>query len=97
MVERLETDHILARYLADGLNRIEGLSLDPQWVKTNILYFDLTDSVIHPASEIKARLKAQGILLNPSGPRTFRAVIHEGITRPMIDQTIEVVRQVLAG
>lgn len=97
MIERLETDHTLAHHLAVSLSQIEGLMLDPKRVKTNIIYFDLAGSISQSPADIAAGLREQGILLDPSGPRSFRAVTHQGLTRPMIDQAVARLRSLLAG
>jgi threonine aldolase len=93
MIERLENDHHLAHRLARSLNEIEGIIVDPDRVKTNIIYFDLADSVPLTAPTICAKLKAQQILIDQVGPRSFRAVTHYGITEAMIDYTVRALRE----
>lgn len=80
MVERLVEDHANARALADGLAAIPGIVLDPDRVKTNIVYFD----VVTPgwsAADLVSRLEMRGVRLLASGPRTLRAVTHCDVTR----------------
>jgi threonine aldolase len=43
MVDRLAEDHENARRLAEGIARIEGLSIDLGRIQTDIVYFDLAD------------------------------------------------------
>ncbi len=41
MVERLAEDHANARYFAECLANVPGIELDPESVKTNMVFFDL--------------------------------------------------------
>jgi len=80
MVDRLAEDHANARALADGLAAIPGIVLDPDRVKTNIVYFD----VVTPgwsAADLVSRLEMRRVRLLASGPRTLRAVTHCDVTR----------------
>ena len=60
MTGRLAEDHANARRLADGLAEIEGLDLDPETVRTNIVYFEIRPDGL-PAAELAARLNLQGV------------------------------------
>ena len=41
MVERLAEDHANARRLANGLSRIPGISIDPEGLPTNLVFFNV--------------------------------------------------------
>jgi threonine aldolase len=45
MIERLADDHAHARLLAEGLARLPGVRVDVDKVRTNMVFFDLTDDV----------------------------------------------------
>jgi threonine aldolase len=94
MVERLAEDHANARRLAAGLAEIPGLSLDPQKVQTNILYFELADSRI-TTWEFIAGLEKEGVRLLSLGPRRLRAVTHYGIEAADIDAALAAVGRVV--
>ncbi len=81
MVDRLAEDHTNARQLAHGLAEVDGIGVDPDSVKTNMVFFSLRDDIPLSGEALVHRLKEQsGILTSTfSGPRHFRAVTHQGI------------------
>ena len=79
MPERLHKDHANAKLLADSLAQLEGISIDPSTVETNIVVFRLNGALTAP--ELTARLKARGILASAVGPQTIRMVTHHDVTR----------------
>jgi threonine aldolase len=86
MVDRLADDHANAKRLAYGLSEIPGIQLEPEEVKTNIVFFDLSDDVPHSAEKVVARLRDEGkVLLGVSGERTFRAVTHYWVGAAEVD------------
>jgi threonine aldolase len=95
MVERLAQDHVLARQLAQGMARIPGLSIEPDHVETNIVFFEVTHDRI-TASHIADELNRQGIRILALGPRRLRAVTHFGIQPQDITDTLEALREVMA-
>lgn len=95
MVERLKEDHTNARRLADGIDQIEGLSIDLAAVQTNILYFDLVSDKVDVQTFL-TRLGEKGVrLLHIGGPRCFRVVTHYGIEAEDIDVTLAAMREVM--
>ncbi|OHB79169.1 MAG: threonine aldolase [Planctomycetes bacterium RBG_16_55_9] len=87
MVERLAEDHANARRLAEGIARIAGLSIEPEKVQTNIVYFDLASEVL-VAEEFTKRLVDRGVKVIQTGPARFRAVTHYGISSDDIDAAL---------
>ncbi|MHC4691574.1 MAG: low-specificity L-threonine aldolase [Planctomycetota bacterium] len=95
MVERLKEDHANARRLAEGIDKIEGLSIDLAVVQTNIIYFELVSDKVDVQTFL-TRLGKKGIkLLCIGGPRRFRVVTHYGIEAEDIDMTLKALREVL--
>ncbi len=94
MVDRLQEDHTNARLLADGIADLPGVILDPETIKTNIIYFDLDDNAIESADFLTV-LAAKGIQFFDTGPRRFRMVTHYGITAEDILYTIDGFKQTL--
>ncbi len=94
MVERLEEDHINARRLAEAAAEIEGLSIDPSRVQTNIVYFELRASRPSP-DELITRAAQKGLKFLRTGPSRFRMVTHYGITSDMIDSAILMLKEVM--
>jgi threonine aldolase len=79
MPKRLQEDHANARLLAEALNNIEGVEIDPETVETNIVIFrvaaPLTDG------DLVARLKTRGVLASLVGPQLVRLVTHRDVGR----------------
>ena len=94
MVDRLQEDHTNARLLADGIADLPGVVLDPETIKTNIIYFDLDDAAMESANFLTV-LAAKGIQFFDTGPRRFRMVTHYGITAEDILYTIDAFKQTL--
>jgi threonine aldolase len=94
MVERLAEDHINAKKLAEGIGQINGLSIEPDKVKTNIIYFDLTDTSLTDEQFIKG-LDKKGVRLLGLGPAHFRMVTHYGINSEGIDSTLTALAEVM--
>ena len=96
MVDRLQEDHTNARLLADGIADLSGIVLDPETIKTNIIYFDLDDAAIESANFLTV-LAAKGIQFFDTGPRRFRMVTHYGITAEDILYTINSFKETLGN
>jgi len=94
MVERLAEDHINAKKLAEEISQIDGLSIEPGKVKTNIIYFDLNDSSMTDEQFIKG-LEKKGVRLLGLGPAHFRMVTHYGINSQDIDSTLTALAEVM--
>jgi threonine aldolase len=87
MTERLAEDHANARRLADGLANIEGLDLNPETVRTNIVFFEIRQEGLQ-AAEVSARLNLRGVKVLAVAKDRFRAVTHYHITREDIDYAL---------
>ena len=94
MVDRLQEDHTNARLLADGIADLPGVVLDPETIKTNIIYFDMDDNAIE-STDFLTVLAAKGIQFFDTGPRRFRMVTHYGITAEDILYTIDAFKQTM--
>ena len=94
MTDRLSLDHSNARKLAGGLAEIDGIVINPDRIKTNILFFELSRKE-HTLEIISEKLKSHGVLMGPKPPRSFRAVTHCHISPENIDYTLEVMKKVM--
>jgi threonine aldolase len=92
-VERLAEDHAHARRLAAGLAEMPGVKAPPAPVETNIVLVDF----VQPASEVVARLAAQRVLVNATGPHSVRLVTHLDVSASDIDEALARIRQVLSA
>ncbi|MEJ5357982.1 MAG: low-specificity L-threonine aldolase [Desulfobacterales bacterium] len=96
MVGRLAEDHENARRLAMGLAAIGGIAIDPQAVRTNIVYFEVVKPGLS-AEALVAALRREGVRLLAVGPQTLRAVTHYEVSARDIAITLAKTEQVLKG
>jgi threonine aldolase len=87
MPARLVEDHANARFLAEGLARIPGLSIDPARVQTNIVIFDVTGTGIL-MGEFVAALKERGVLANSVNENSVRFVTHYDVSREQCETAL---------
>jgi len=90
-VERLGEDHANARALAAGLAQIAGVEVqEPQ---TNLVFFR-PDSAGIRGDAMVAALRRRGVLLAMMDGR-IRACTHLDVTAAMIEETLDLVREIL--
>ena len=93
-VDRLADDHENARRLAQGLAQIDGITIDPARVETNILFFEVDGLSIDAAAFSKRLLADHEVRIGPQGSQRLRAVTHLDVTAEMIDEAIAACRTV---
>ena len=93
MVERLAEDHSNARKLAHGLAEIPGISIEPESLPTNLVFFDVERE---DRDDLHRQLVERGVK-GGGGQRRWRYVTHYGITESDIDYTLETVRDVFSN
>ncbi len=94
MVDRLAEDHANAKKLSMGLAEIPGISINPDDIQTNIIFFEITREDMKP-EEFVQKIDAEGIRMLPVGPGKVRAVTHYHITTEDIDQALSVISKVM--
>lgn len=94
MIDRLAEDHAHAQKLALGLAHIKGIRLDPQSVKTNIIFFELNHPGTNPEIFLQ-QLESRGIKILMTAPGLFRAVLNRGISEKQVDHALTVMRDIL--
>ena len=82
-VDRLADDHANARRLAQGLAEIDGITIDPATVETNIVAFGVRD-----APAFCAALEAEGVRMGPLGSDRVRAVTHLDVDADDIERAL---------
>ncbi|MDQ0043887.1 low-specificity L-threonine aldolase [Variovorax boronicumulans] len=87
-VDRLADDHALAQRLAQGLEGIEGLTVEAP--HTNIVFVDLTGAAQARSLELLASLNSQGILA--TGLYRLRFVTHLDVDAAGVDRAVAAVR-----
>jgi len=75
-VAQLKNDHENAKNLAIGLSKLEGFSVNPDFIQTNIVFAKLDESV--DINRIASELSEQGITMSPGNPVRF--VTHRDIS-----------------
>jgi threonine aldolase len=85
-IERLAEDHAHARALADGLQGLPGVTVQPP--QTNMLFVDLAPAKASGATE---RLRAAGVLC--TGSDRLRFVTHLDLTSADIERAVTVLRE----
>ena len=96
MVERLADDHAHARRLAQGLALIPGVTIRPEMVKTNMVFFGLEDDISPMADDVIASLRQrQNIWLGALDSRHFRAVLHHWIGEREVDLFMQTLAEIL--
>ena len=87
MVERLAEDHANARKLALGLSEVPGISIDPNSLPTNLVFFEVDRD---DRDELARKLEQRGIK-GAGHPPLWRYVTHHGITSDDIDYALDVI------
>jgi threonine aldolase len=93
---KLSVDHANARFLAEGLAGIPGVQVDPGKVETNVVVFDVWATGVTP-TDVSARLKQRGVLMNAINDRCVRAVTHYDVTREQCARAVDVAVEVMAA
>jgi threonine aldolase len=99
MTLRLQEDHDNARALAEGLASLPYIDIDLNTVKTNMIFFRLTEDAPLNEGQLADRMQHEyNILMRPyyAAGANFRLVTHYWIKRHHVEQVIEAMRAVLA-
>ncbi len=83
---RLADDHANARALAERMSRTSGASVDLAGVETNLVNIDLDV----PADAVARVAKEHALLINATGPRRLRAVLHLDVSRADVDAAADI-------
>jgi threonine aldolase len=92
---RLREDHELAQRLANGLADINGISIDPERVVTNIVIFDISGTGKTP-SEICDALRSREILALGFAS-SIRMLTHCDVSAADVDIALGAVREIVRG
>ena len=87
-IDRMVDDHSRARALAEAIGAIEGIEVDLEAVKTNMVYIDVSKTGME-ASLVVEKLAAHGVSLTAVDSARLRAVLHLGIDDAGVHQAIE--------
>ena len=93
-IERLKEDHNNAKRLALGLQRLKGISVNPEHVETNILLLDVVNSTITAPLLVEA-MKKERILIHAFGRTQIRLVTHLDVSSKDIEAALGAFEKVL--
>ena len=85
MVDRLAEDHAHARQIAEGLQGIPGISVNPEDVETNMVLVETTAA----ADVVQQRLAEKGVWCFSVAPHKLRLVLHGDVKPEMIPVVID--------
>jgi threonine aldolase len=92
-VTRLKDDHEHARLFAEAIATIDGVTVRPGDVETNLVFFGIDPTRLSVAT-MSADLRKRGVLINPLGP-WLRACTHLDVTRDQVLRAADIVREIL--
>ncbi len=91
---KLQDDHRKAKFFAQEINQFPGIFIDPQSVETNIVIFNVDQSVISTDTLVQ-KLQESGILMFKFGPERIRAVFYLQISNNDVQYAVDVFRKIL--
>ena len=98
MIERLADDHAHAKTLAEGLAAIPGVDIDPETVKTNIVFIKLgPDAPISGADLVTYLREKENIWIGGYSNGATRAVTHYWIGEKEVEALINGVKNAFAN
>ena len=93
-LDRLAEDHANARRIADAIAGTRYAVIDAAAVRTNIVVWGLREDG-PDAATVVARAHDRGVLINPFGPRTVRAVTHLDVSREACERAATILASVI--
>ena len=88
MIDRLADDHANAKKLAEGLSGVDGISIDPAAVQTNLVFIQVE---VPNHLDIAQRLDERGVQVGARPGGIWRLVTHNDVSSDDIDYALEVV------
>jgi threonine aldolase len=93
--ERLKEDHQNAKRLAVGLKEFKGVSIEPKYVETNIVIFDVANTGM-TGSQVAEAMKKEGVLIHAFGRTQIRLVTHLDVSSEDIERVLKTFEKALA-
>ena len=87
--------HADAKFLAESLATIPGVSVNPAEVETNIIFFDISDTGMTNA-EFTGSLRESGVLVLGLAPGRIRIVTHQDVDRAGCERAVEAIAETCA-
>ncbi len=93
-LERLKEDHQNAKRLAVGLKEFKGVSIEPKYVETNIVIFDVANTGM-TGSQVADAMKKEGVLIHALGRTQIRLVTHLDVSNEDIEKALKAFEKAL--
>lgn len=93
MTLRLHEDHENAKYLADELSKLKGISVMRDRLDIDMVFFEMSEDVITQEKLIEELFK-RNIKINGLENREYRFVTHIGVTKKDIDYVIRCMKEI---
>ena len=91
-VQRLQEDHLKARYAAKELSSLSQMGVDESEVQTNMVMIE-TKKTGKTQAEVLELLKSHGVLLTPERISGIRAVFHLDVSMNEVQEALRVFRK----
>lgn len=96
MTQRLDEDHRNSHYLADELDKIDGISVNKNTNDISMVYFTMGEDVI-PEKEFVQKMYDRGIKISGMENGEYRFVTHVNVSREDVDTVINTVKELVLG
>jgi threonine aldolase len=91
-VARLADDHANAQLLAAAVRDTPGLTLVPEKVETNLVWFEVDRATHGSPQDVTRKLREKGVLMSALGEKTVRACTHLDVSRADCERAAEAIR-----
>ncbi|MEO8664959.1 MAG: low-specificity L-threonine aldolase [Ignavibacteria bacterium] len=91
-IARFTEDHKKAKYFADELSKMDGMSVDLRSVQTNIVIFSSSKL---PKNNFIETLREKGVLISSGSYDNLRAVFHLDVNEDDVTNAVKIIRSVL--
>lgn len=95
MTQRLDEDHKNSHYLADELDKIDGISVNKNTNDISMVYFTMGEDVI-PEKEFVQKMYDRGIKISGMENGEYRFVTHVNVSREDVDTVINTVKELIS-
>lgn len=94
MIERLDEDHLNAKYMADKLETIDGVKVIRDRLDINMVFFKLSSDIIEESVLVESLLE-KGIKVNGTEEGEYRFVTNNDVNKHSIDKLIETMKDII--
>ncbi|MEA5084581.1 MAG: low-specificity L-threonine aldolase [Lachnospiraceae bacterium] len=92
MTDRLKEDHDNAKYMAERLSEVEGITVFKDLVQINMVFFKLDGYKLN-SHELVEYMKKNDVIINGEDNGTMRFVTHNYVDKVEIDKVVELMKR----